>query len=859
MTEVLRRIARKSLLAWICAVMAGTALGQQEQLPASTNVTIQAQNNQKAAEQLYLQLRSAGLDPARVFQVREASVDRNQLHISLDDGTIAFTQDVNGRVTGAFFEGDGEVLVVPPDQAERASMMLFTGAAILEERFETAYFRFNDDTFSDLQPALRALADGKDFALKWNETAHNLAEWDALRLFVTFSRFLPPAVAEAPATTPLHVADRFLHARVQGVALGAFDAYYDSTANEQIAIAQQKQSEGVHYYNVWTSFPITPAETRRPAEEQQQDEIAIRSYRIRAQVKPPTTLQADASLQVEVLRGGARALLFELSRYLKVSEVKANGQPVELIQNQALEGSQLARRGNDILAVVFPQPVRAGQKMELTFSYAGDVLSEAGGGLLYVGARGIWYPNRGLASADFDLQFQYPGGWTLLATGKRVREEQPTGVFGSTSEPSQTSRWVTERPIPIAGFNLGRYSEAVAHAGTTTIETYAAAGVERSFPTGENQAVVVPTLPSVRPQPPQPVIVTQPPPPPSPARNAQVVADGAARATEFFSQRFGPFPYSTLQLTQMPGQISQGWPGLVFLSSFAFLTPEERSRLHLSKAQEILDRQVTAHETAHQWWGDLVYWRGYRDQWMFEGLANYCSLMLLEAENPADFRVALEKYREDLLRRNKAGAVLKDAGPVTLGVRLSSSEFPDGYEAISYGRGTWLFHMLRHILDDSWAAEKQKQASNQAEVEPFVQALHKIRERYAGKPITTRQLLQVFAEDLPPSEGYEGRKSLDWFYEGWVNGTALPRFNLQGVKMAPKGNSMVVTGTILQKDAPEELVTSVPIYAALAGERRVFLGRIFADGPESSFRLTAPQGLKHLLVDPEQTVLTRSR
>src|SRR5438874_8059320 len=45
-------------------------------------------------------------------------------------------------------------------------------------------------------------------------------------------------------------------------------------------------------------------------------------------------------------------------------------------------------------------------------SYAGDVLSEAGGGLLYVGARGIWYPNRGLAAADFDLRFQYPAGWT---------------------------------------------------------------------------------------------------------------------------------------------------------------------------------------------------------------------------------------------------------------------------------------------------------------------------------------------------------------------------------------------------------------------------------------------------------------
>jgi len=100
-TEVLRGIAQKSLLGFICAVLAGAALGQQEQLPASTNVRIQAQSNQRAAEELYLQLRSVGLDAARVYQVREASLDRNQLHISLDDGTIAFTQDVKGRVTGA--------------------------------------------------------------------------------------------------------------------------------------------------------------------------------------------------------------------------------------------------------------------------------------------------------------------------------------------------------------------------------------------------------------------------------------------------------------------------------------------------------------------------------------------------------------------------------------------------------------------------------------------------------------------------------------------------------------------------------------------------------------------------------------
>src|SRR5207248_6915107 len=187
-----------------------------------------------------------------------------------------------------------------------------------------------------------------------------------------------------------------------------------STAAEQIVVAQQKSMDGTNYYNVWTSFPSTPL-LARPKQPEMPDEVVLRSFRIRAEVSPPTTLKADARVQVEVTRGGMRALFFELSRYLKVSEVKLGNQSLELIQNQALEGTALARRGNDILAVVFPRLLQTGEKFELYFSYAGEVLSEAGGGLLYVGARGTWYPNRGFAAADFDLQFRYPSGWTLLA------------------------------------------------------------------------------------------------------------------------------------------------------------------------------------------------------------------------------------------------------------------------------------------------------------------------------------------------------------------------------------------------------------------------------------------------------------
>jgi hypothetical protein len=140
--------------------------------------------------------------------------------------------------------------------------------------------------------------------------------------------------------------------------------------------------------------------------------------------------------------------------------------------------------------------------------------------------------------------------------------------------------------------------------------------------------------------------------------------------------------------------------------------------------------------------------------------------------------------------------------------------------------------------------------------EPFIRALRTVRERYEGKSITTRELLRVFEKQLPPSLSYEGKKSLDWFYQSWINGTAIPKLELQAVKYAEKPGSTMITGTILQKSIPNGLVTSVPVYAAVAG-KMVLVGRVFADGPETQFRLTAPSGTRRVILDPNQTLLTR--
>ncbi len=839
---------------------------------------------------LYRQLSKAGLDGSAVYNVRDAAIDREDLHVILEDGTIGFLKAVDGRVTGAFFEGEGEVLLFPPEQAERGSLALFTGAAVLEEKFTSAYFRFNDDTREELQPTLRgeeAAAAGA-FVEKYDGMVRTLAEADGLRLMTTYlNRETKPD-------------DRLFRARLQGVTLGVFDVYFDTLLSEQITVLKLTYTGGTGYYDVLASFPMRSArrreleERRSLAEEKENPTLAtparvghpgsdkggpptdksgatadesgasapggmpgavsrlrVRKYTVRAKIDPPNTLSAEAQLEVEVRQGGQRIEFFELSRYLKVSSAEMDGKPVEFLQNEAIEGSALARRGNDVVAVVFPEALHTGQHLHLKFSYAGNVLSDAGGGLLYVGARGIWYPNRGLAMADYDLQFRYPRGWTLVATGKEVSEERAGG--------EQVVRYVSERPMPLAGFNLGRYTVARAHAGKVLVEAYATSRMERTFT--RQEALMTPPPPSIVQPDLPPLALAKPPPVPS--SNTQTVAEISVKAIDYFSRIFGPYPYSSLALSQMPGRDSQGWPGLVFLSSYAFLSPQERQQAHLSPQAELLfSGFMQVHETAHQWWGDLVGWKSYRDQWLVEALATYSSILMYERDRPEACKQLLQHYREQLLAKNAGGEEVAEAGPVTLGLRLSSSHFPNGYDTVSYGRGAWLLHMLRTMMrDGAQLSAKMKtgggmKAAAAQEEEPFMRALRKVRERYAGKEMSTADFLHVMEEEMPDSLRYEGSKSLDWFYQGWVKGEAIPRLELKKVSFTRHRGQVTVSGEILQEEAPEDLVTSVPVYATV-DKKLVLLGRVFADGRETNFRLNAPAGAKRAVLDPHDTVLKR--
>ena len=170
-------------------------------------------------------------------------------------------------------------------------------------------------------------------------------------------------------------------------------------------------------------------------------------------------------------------------------------------------------------------------------------------------------------------------------------------------------------------------------------------------------------------------------------------------------------------------------------------------RLNLPPADQIIYSEVMMpHELAHQWFGDEVSWASYHEQWLLEALANYCSLLLLERTRPADVQLTLEAYRSLLAsqvarRQSQCRGRAGDAGRAPVVVA-----FPDGYEIITYGRGTWLMHMLRKMLRDASRTPDNPEGDDTI----FLGVLRTLVARYQGKEITNEQFRARGGRGAPP-------------------------------------------------------------------------------------------------------------
>jgi aminopeptidase N len=285
---------------------------------------------------------------------------------------------------------------------------------------------------------------------------------------------------------------------------------------------------------------------------------------------------------------------------------------------------------------------------------------------------------------------------------------------------------------------------------------------------------------------------------------------------------FGPPALKTLTVAPIPGAFGQGFPGLVYLSTVAYLDPRERPAAMRDAHQQVFFSDLMeAHEVAHQWWGNVVTANDYQDEWLLESLADYSALLWLEKKKGAKaFESVLEDYRDHLVAGDGQGHPVESAGPVVWGRRLFSSGVPDAWRIITYEKGAWIMHMLRRRLGD----------------ERFLKMLAELRRRYEARSFSTEDFRALVKEFLPPGVTAD---SIDTFFDNWVYSTGVPSLK---VRYAVKGaaTSWTVSGTLTQSDVDDDFSADIPLEIQFArGAPRTIWVR--TDGDSGSFSATVRQ------------------
>jgi hypothetical protein len=780
-------------------------------------------------QELVEKLNDSAIDPAEVYALRNAQITRDRVNIYFNRGYIGFFSPVKGEITGAIFVGEGEVLLIPPNPAEKRSLTKFTQSPILEEQFRFIYLRFTDQTARELRAsARRPDEDDPDqptgFAVQWNPVVRKLNPAYSMRILMDL------------------VGDRSnpaFYGFVEGLNLGAFQVEVDDRRVEAVRAGAVRHNRGRAFSDVWCSFPSQRSEAQRTA--LLAGSARVISYKIDTRIAVDNSLEGRAELEIESRSGSDRVLVFELSRLLKVNEVRNEaGEKITVFQNPSLEESEVAARGNDWINVVLPAPHPVGERYRLSFTYQGNVITDAGNGVLRVGERGSWYPNRGLMpQGEFDLTFHYPEALTLVATGDRVEETASAGI--------KHSRWVSRGGIPVAGFNLGVYDSRTAKIGATTLEVYATREAEAAL---ENRhAATQPTAEIVlrhsgeggHPIDVIPKAVRRL----APAELLDRVTEVATDAVQHFETLFGPFPYPRLAIAQSPGHLGQGWPGLVYLPTLSFLPKVTRSEMGLGgKSDDLSNEVAVAHEIAHQWWGNSVGWQTYHDQWISEGFASYAAALHLVRGKDGErkFRTLMRVYKEDLLAKVEKEETIESGGPVWLGQRLTNSFNPEGYTNIAYKKACWAIHMLRALMTDPATGSDER----------FFRMLREFLAAYRGQHPSTEDFIRHAEKYMTPDLDLERNGRLDWFFADWIFGTGIPTYKLETStrRLAPK--KFTVQGTIEQSGVDSSFEMPVPVLLIYDKDRKPESHWVAVGESGGKFRFTTSSKPARVAIDEER-------
>lgn len=700
-----------------------------------------------ALSELAAQIREAGLDPDECYRVRDLDFTREDARIYLTDGFLIFGKAVNGRRFSAVFigeidGGDAEILLFPPLRSERMSLAKFTESPNLSEHFRFAAFLFTDDTHTEVVKKIsegyggRKVPDvGPMYAERHNAVVKNLSESLELRL-----------VSDLLDDPDLSAG--FFFASLRGLRLGTFDFVLDFASRKGIRIGQFSIQQRQPFFDMWTEFePRSVTSGRREA---QGDPYSVEHFEIDARLMPDLHLRATTTMRL-IPRSERKTIAMLLAQEMKVTAARVGDVELEVYRPSAARLNSFRRDRDSVFLVRLPHSAKVGEAIDLVIEHEGKVIQSSGNEVYFVDSRGSWYPGGGFRFATFDLTFRLPKELDFVATS----DSAEVTIEGDTA----VHRVSVSEPVRTFGFNIGKYKTITMRRNGFTVNVMANQQIETALEP-KPQVVLVPSPPVAtgRRTSTAQTLGTIQAVRPNPTQRLREMGTEVVNLLEIFSERFGPPPIKTINVSPIPGNFGQGFAGMIYLSTITYLPEGQRpAYARDSVSKTFFSDLLLAHELSHQWWGNLVFSDSDQDEWLMEGLATYTALMMLEQQKGSKAMLeVLRRYRDNLLADLGEGRTIENAGPIIWGQRLVNSRDRNAWMTITYEKGAWIYHMLRSRMGD----------------ERFGEMLKELPQRFRHKPLSTAAFREFAAEFMPAKSD---DADLEEFFAQWVEGTGIPK------------------------------------------------------------------------------------
>ncbi|MFN0122430.1 MAG: carboxypeptidase regulatory-like domain-containing protein, partial [Blastocatellia bacterium] len=726
----------------------------------------------------YRALRDAGFTGA--ISVSNLTLKRDVGVFTLRSGVISFLAPVMDKQTMAVFTGDGAFAMTPVFWPEKNYMQAVTGKDSFSETFNRMVLVFTDQTLAELRKAGQpASADARgadvvsDFRKRMRtrtERPNSLLEAlvrgddiENIEVSILADLYNPKQAGffSAYMWAQKHDDLRF-HVRPRG-------AMPQMLSPEEIVLLNVDaggKEDGIlymgHFAEEYDKGTASSGEDKRAIDaEHYQIETAIRGEK----------LTASATLTFSALKEGERILDFGLLPELRVSRVTIPEQgEIDFVQEKKKEDGSFH--------VILPQALVKGKQYKVQIEYQGDkVIADAGGGNFAVGARTSWYPsvNSFNDRATFDLTFKVPKKYTLVGVGKLVKEWM--------EDEYAAAQWKSDIPLAVAGFNYGTFKkkEISDDQSKYMIEGYATSELPGYMRNAESIGGM------------------------SPVRMAEKVMVEAQNSIRIFNHWFGPAPYGRIAITQQPQfNFGQSWPTLVYLPISAFFDATQRWQLlgGINSGFSDFIQEVTSHEVAHQWWGHIVGWSSYHDQWLSEGFADFSASLYIQTVVGQDkYMRYWDQNRRTIMEKNQFGLRPNDAGPLWMGLRLNTYKAPRAYSQIVYPKGGYVLHMLRWMMYDSKKGD-----------EAFIKMMREFVQLHYQQNASTESFKFVLEKHMTPGMDLDGNKRMDWFFNQWVYGTEVPRYRFDYTLTQQGDGKTLLTGKVTQSGVSDGFKMPVPVY-----------------------------------------------